>query len=122
MSTTIRQTKSSKVPEMRRIKTIHFVGIGGAGMCGIAEVLLNQGYSITGSDIKASAVTQRLVGLGAKVFVGHRAENVETADVVVYSSAVNPQNPELVAAREAGRPIIPRAEMLAELMRPRLPA
>jgi UDP-N-acetylmuramate--alanine ligase len=117
MSATIKQNKSSNVPEMRRIKTIHFVGIGGAGMCGIAEVLLNQGYLITGSDIKASAVTQRLVGLGATVFIGHRAENVETADVVVYSSAVNPQNPELVEARDAGRPIIPRAEMLAELMR-----
>lgn len=117
MSATIKQNKSSNVPEMRRIKTIHFVGIGGAGMCGIAEVLLNQGYLITGSDIKASAVTQRLVGLGATVFIGHRAENVVTADVVVYSSAVNRQNPELAAAREAGRPIIPRAEMLAELMR-----
>ena len=105
------------VPEMRRIKTIHFVGIGGAGMCGIAEVLLNQGYRITGSDLKATGVTQRLADLGAQVFIGHRAENVTAADVVVYSSAVNPANPELSAAREAGRPIIPRAEMLAELMR-----
>ena len=111
------QKKSNSVPEMRRIKTIHFVGIGGAGMCGIAEVLLNQGYAVTGSDIKASAVTQRLVNLGAQVFIGHRTENVEKADVVVYSSAVNQENPELVAARESGRPIIPRAEMLAELMR-----
>jgi UDP-N-acetylmuramate--alanine ligase len=105
------------VPEMRRIKTIHFVGIGGAGMCGIAEVLLNQGYRITGSDLKVSGVTARLESLGATVFIGHRAPNVAAADVVVYSSAVNPANPELSAAREAGRPIIPRAEMLAELMR-----
>lgn len=117
MSTMIKQNKSSNVPEMRRIKTIHFVGIGGAGMCGIAEVLLNQGYTITGSDIKESAVTKRLVSLGATVFIGHREENVVSADVVVYSSAVNAANPELSAARAAGRPIIPRAEMLAELMR-----
>ena len=113
----VNKSKHSPVPEMRRITTIHFVGIGGAGMCGIAEVLLNQGYAITGSDIRASAVTQRLVDLGAQVFIGHRAENVVSADVVVYSSAVKPENPELSAAREAGRPIIPRAEMLAELMR-----
>ncbi|MCB1664211.1 MAG: UDP-N-acetylmuramate--L-alanine ligase [Pseudomonadales bacterium] len=113
----VNKSKHSPVPEMRRINTIHFVGIGGAGMCGIAEVLLNQGYAITGSDIRASAVTQRLVDLGAQVFIGHRAENVVSADVVVYSSAVKPENPELSAAREAGRPIIPRAEMLAELMR-----
>ena len=109
--------RQHSVPEMRRIKTIHFVGIGGAGMCGIAEVLLNQGYRITGSDLKASGVTARLEGLGATVYIGHRAENVATADVVVYSSAVNPANPELSAARAAGRPIIARAEMLAELMR-----
>ncbi|MCB1649050.1 MAG: UDP-N-acetylmuramate--L-alanine ligase [Gammaproteobacteria bacterium] len=117
MTAQVNKLKHSPVPEMRRIKTIHFVGIGGAGMCGIAEVLLNQGYAITGSDIRASAVTRRLVDLGAQVFIGHRAENVVHADVVVYSSAVNPENPELSAAREAGRPIIPRAEMLAELMR-----
>ncbi len=117
MTMTRKQNKANPVPEMRRIKTIHFVGIGGAGMCGIAEVLLNQGYAVTGSDIRQSPVTQRLVNLGAQVFIGHRTENVESADVVVYSSAVNSENPELVAAREAGRPIIPRAEMLAELMR-----
>jgi UDP-N-acetylmuramate--alanine ligase len=72
-----------QVPEMRRIKTIHFVGIGGAGMCGIAEVLLNQGYRITGSDIKATSVTERLEGMGARVFIGHQASNIESADVVV---------------------------------------
>ncbi|MDX1491231.1 MAG: UDP-N-acetylmuramate--L-alanine ligase [Pseudohongiellaceae bacterium] len=102
---------------MRRIETIHFIGIGGAGMCGIAEVLLNQGYRVTGSDIRDSAVTARLVNLGAQVFIGHAAANVENADVVVYSSAVRQDNPEMVASREIGRPIIPRAEMLAELMR-----
>ena len=117
MTTNAKTHRLHTVPEMRRIKTIHFVGIGGAGMCGIAEVLLNQGYRITGSDLKATGVTQRLANLGAQVFIGHQAENVSAADVVVYSSAVNPANPELSAAREAGRPIIPRAEMLAELMR-----
>lgn len=106
-----------QVPEMRRIKTIHFVGIGGAGMCGIAEVLLNQGYTISGSDIKASAVTDRLEKMGARVFIGHRAENISAADVVVYSSAVSAGNPELSQAKMDGKPTIPRAEMLGELMR-----
>lgn len=106
-----------QVPGMRRIRTIHFVGIGGAGMCGIAEVLLNQGYVITGSDLRSSAVTERLAALGVHVFIGHEPANVETADVVVYSSAVKADNPELTAAREAGKPAIPRAEMLSELMR-----
>jgi UDP-N-acetylmuramate--alanine ligase len=106
-----------EVPEMRRIRSIHFVGIGGVGMCGIAEVLLNQGYAVTGSDIRPSATTQRLESLGAEVFIGHAAEHVERADVVVTSTAVNEQNPEVVAARERRVPVIPRAEMLAELMR-----
>lgn len=105
------------IPEMRRINTIHFVGIGGAGMCGIAEVLLNQGYAITGSDIKESANTRRLVSMGAQVFVGHDAKNVKQADVVVYSSAIDRANPELKAAISASKPLIARAEMLAELMR-----
>lgn len=109
--------KVHSVPEMRRIRRIHFVGIGGAGMCGIAEVLLNQGYEISGSDLKTSETTQRLVSMGAKVFVGHRAENVSGVDVLVSSSAVNPQNPEVVAAREARIPVVRRAEMLGELMR-----
>jgi UDP-N-acetylmuramate--alanine ligase len=86
-------------------------------MCGIAEVLLNQGYAVTGSDIRPSATTQRLESLGAEVFIGHAAEHVERADVVVTSTAVNEQNPEVVAARERRVPVIPRAEMLAELMR-----
>lgn len=105
------------VPEMRRIKTIHFVGIGGAGMCGIAEVLLNMGYQISGSDIRASAVTQRLKEKGASIFIGHQESNVTGANVVVCSSAVNEENPEVIAARAFRIPVVPRAEMLAELMR-----
>lgn len=96
---------------------IHFVGIGGAGMCGIAEVLANQGYSISGSDLKETAVTTRLRSLGMTIYLGHDAGNVKSADVVVYSSAVKDSNPELKAARKAGKPIIARAQMLAELMR-----
>ncbi len=106
-----------QIPEMRRIRTIHFVGIGGAGMCGIAEVLLNQGYKITGSDMRGSANTERLARLGAEVYIGHQASNVARADVVVYSSAVTDKNPEMRAARKQGKPIIARAEMLSELMR-----
>lgn len=105
------------VPEMRRIRRIHFVGIGGSGMSGIAEVLLNQGYQISGSDLKEGATTRRLVSMGATVFIGHQRRNIEDADVIVVSSAVNEQNPEVVAAREARIPVVPRAEMLAELMR-----
>lgn len=111
------QSRYYKVPEMRRIKSIHFVGIGGVGMCGIAEVLLNQGYAISGSDLRASAATDRLEKMGATIFFGHAGEHVASADVVVYSSAVAKDNPELVAAKQAGKPIIPRAEMLSELMR-----
>ena len=106
-----------QIPEMRRIKYIHFVGIGGAGMSGIAEVLLNQGYCISGSDVKNSAATARLSNMGARVFIGHTASNVASVDVVVNSSAINEQNPEIIAAREARIPVVRRAEMLAELMR-----
>jgi UDP-N-acetylmuramate--alanine ligase len=105
------------VPEMRRIKRIHFVGIGGSGMCGIAEVLLNLGYRVTGSDLKGSAVTRRLEALGATVFVGHAETNVRGADVVVSSSAVRESNPEIIGARAGRIPVVRRAEMLAELMR-----
>lgn len=105
------------VPEMRRIRKIHFVGIGGSGMCGIAEVLLNQGYKISGSDIRASAVTERLEQLGIEVFIGHQAENITNADVVVTSTAVAGNNPEVVEAESRRLPIVPRAQMLAELMR-----
>lgn len=105
------------VPEMRRVKSIHFVGIGGAGMSGIAEVLLNEGYQITGSDLSENPVTERLTSKGATVFFGHQASNVESASVVVVSTAINEENPELVAARELRIPVVRRAEMLAELMR-----
>ena len=102
---------------MRRIGTIHFVGIGGSGMSGIAEVLLNLGYKVTGSDLKASAVTARLEELGARIAIGHRAENADGADVVVTSTAVAPGNPEVDAALARRVPVVPRAEMLGELMR-----
>jgi UDP-N-acetylmuramate--alanine ligase len=102
---------------MRRIHRIHFVGIGGSGMSGIAEVLLNLGYEVQGSDLRANPVTERLVRLGARVLIGHRAENVGTADVVVTSSAVSTSNPEVARALERRIPVVPRAEMLGELMR-----
>jgi UDP-N-acetylmuramate--alanine ligase len=100
-----------------RIEHIHFVGIGGSGMSGIAEVLLNLGYRISGSDLSQSAVTQRLADLGAMISVGHQAENVRGADAIVTSTAVANNNPEVIAAREARIPVVPRAVMLAELMR-----
>ena len=99
------------------IKWIHFVGIGGTGMCGIAEVLFNLGYIVSGSDIKESAVTQRLVDLGVKVEIGHKRENIKQADVVVVSSAIDRSNAEVDEAYINRIPVIPRAEMLAELMR-----
>ncbi|MGH9325946.1 MAG: UDP-N-acetylmuramate--L-alanine ligase [Terriglobia bacterium] len=100
-----------------KIRKIHFVGIGGIGMSGIAELLLNLGFAISGSDLKETPVTARLRSLGARIFAGHHAENVEGAQVVVVSSAVPAQNPEIVEARRTEIPVIPRAEMLAELMR-----
>ena len=109
--------KKDNLPAMRRINTIHFIGIGGAGMGGIAEVLLHLGYSITGSDINRGAMTERLSAAGATVFIGHREENVENADVVVVSSAIDDSNPEITCAKEKHIPIVRRAEMLAELMR-----
>ncbi len=101
----------------RRVKRIHFVGIGGIGMSGIAEVLLNLGYRVGGSDLAESETTQRLRKAGAEIVIGHRKENLRDADVVVTSSAVRPDNPEVAAAHERAIPVIPRAEMLAELMR-----
>ena len=109
--------ENSTRPAMRRIDTIHFVGIGGAGMGGIAEVLAFEGYRITGSDIAHSAMTERLIKVGAEVFIGHDENNVKDASVVVVSSAINEQNPEIKAAKAARIPIVRRAEMLAELMR-----
>ncbi|CCN35585.1 UDP-N-acetylmuramate--L-alanine ligase [Vibrio nigripulchritudo SO65] len=105
------------VPEMRRVKSIHFVGIGGAGMSGIAEVLLNEGYHISGSDLAENPVTERLSSKGATIYFGHDASNVEKASVVVVSTAISQENPELVAAKERRIPVVRRAEMLAELMR-----
>ncbi len=101
----------------KKIRHIHFVGIGGIGMSGIAEVLVNLGYRVSGSDLKASSISERLSGLGARVHYGHRLENVAGADVVVTSTAVDKSNPEVVAAVQAGIPVIRRAEMLAELAR-----
>jgi UDP-N-acetylmuramate--alanine ligase len=100
-----------------RSQRVHFVGIGGIGMSGIAEILLTLGHRVSGSDLKASAITRRLAGLGAVIFEGHAAENVQDADVVVTTSALSSQNPEVAAARARGIPVIQRAEMLAELMR-----
>jgi len=100
-----------------KVRNVHFVGIGGAGMSGIAEVLLNLGYAVSGSDLSEGNVTRRLAGLGAKVRIGHAAEHVSDADVVVISSAVKADNPEVLAARGRLVPVVPRALMLAELMR-----
>lgn len=111
------QSSVVNVPEMRRVKRIHFVGIGGAGMAGIAEVLVNQGYQISGSDIAENANTTRLSELGACIKIGHSAEHVHTASVVVVSTAIKADNPELEAAKALLIPVVRRAEMLAELMR-----
>ena len=100
-----------------KVKNIHFVGIGGAGMSGIAEVLINLGFKVSGSDLAKNATTKRLTDFGATVYQGHATENLNAADVVVVSSAVNEQNPEIIAARAKNIPVVPRALMLAELMR-----
>lgn len=107
----------SQTIAMARIKRIHFIGVGGAGMGGIAEVLLNQGYIITGSDLSDNAVTRRLTKLGAHIFRGHNAENILSADVVVKSTAIADDNVEIIAAQQARIPVVPRANMLGELMR-----
>jgi len=103
--------------EMGFVRRIHFVGIGGVGMNGIAKVLLNLGYEVSGSDIRKNAATQKLEDSGAKIFIGHDGSNIEGADAVVVSTAINPENPELLAANEKLIPVVRRAEMLAELMR-----
>lgn len=100
-----------------KVKHVHFIGIGGSGMSGIAEVLLNLDFEVSGSDLASNAVTKRLVSFGAKIYKGHAKEHLVNADVVVVSSAVNEENPEIIAAREKKIPVIPRALMLAELMR-----
>ena len=104
-------------PLTQKVKNIHLIGIGGAGMNGIAEILLNLGFAITGSDVRSTSVTDHLVSLGARIFIGHSPDNVTSCDVVVYSSAVKENNPEIQAARERKIPVIKRPEMLAELMR-----
>lgn len=104
-------------PSMGRVERIHFVGIGGSGMCGIAEVLLNEGYQISGSDLNETAVTQRLAGLGATIYQGHEADHIAQVDVVVQSTAISDDNPEIHAALALHIPVVKRAEMLAELMR-----
>ena len=109
--------KANDVPQMGRIRHIHFVGIGGSGMGGIAEVILNLGYEVSGSDLGTNNVTKRLQELGARVTQGHAEENIQDSDVVVISSAVKSDNPEVQAAKRMRIPVIPRAEMLAELMR-----
>jgi UDP-N-acetylmuramate--alanine ligase len=108
---------NERADQMRRINTIHFVGIGGTGMCGIAEVLLNLGYSVQGSDLKENTMTRRLAQLGARVALGHAAHNIRGADVVVVSSAIAADNPEVRAALAERIPVVKRAEMLGELMR-----
>jgi len=113
----MRNERNYFLPEMRRMRRIHFVGIGGSGMSGIAEVLINQGYEISGSDLVENSNTLRLAKLGASLQSGHAEENVIKADVVVISSAVAVDNPEVIGARKLRIPVIPRAEMLAELMR-----
>ena len=106
---------ATKLPT--QLGPIHFVGIGGIGMSGIAEVLLNHGYSVQGSDLRPSKITDRLADMGARISFPQMAENLEDAEVVVISSAIKPGNPELDSARARGLPVVRRAEMLAELMR-----
>ncbi|MEW6348213.1 MAG: UDP-N-acetylmuramate--L-alanine ligase [Thermodesulfobacteriota bacterium] len=101
----------------RRVRCVHFVGIGGVGMSSIAEILLKLGFCVSGSDLKESETTRRLTGLGAKIWTGHSARQIRDAEVVVFSSAVRPDNPEVIEAHQRRIPVIPRAEMLAELMR-----
>ncbi len=117
MNTAQHPTRVSQPQGMGRVRRVHFVGIGGAGMSGIAEVLHTLGYTVSGSDMRASAVTRRLAARGIHISIGHLAEQVESSDAVVVSTAIVSDNPELVAARNLRIPIVPRAEMLAELMR-----
>ncbi len=105
------------ISKMRRIHAVHFIGIGGSGMSGIAEVMLSLGYHVQGSDLKANKQTRRLESLGARIFIGHAADHIRDADAVVVSSAVDDANPEVMAARARRMPVVARAEMLAELMR-----
>jgi len=117
MTLHLHPTAAAQPQGMGRVRCVHFVGIGGAGMSGIAEVLHNLGYAVSGTDMRESSVTRRLVDMGVRVFIGHDAAHVANCDVVVISTAIPADNPEVVAARERRIPVVPRAEMLAELMR-----
>jgi UDP-N-acetylmuramate--alanine ligase len=117
MSPAMHPTAMAQPQGMGRVRRVHFVGIGGAGMSGIAEVMHNLGYQVSGADLRENAVTRRLRDMGVKVSIGHDAANVADCDVVVVSTAIAAENPELIAAREQRIPVVPRAEMLAELMR-----
>ena len=111
------EKKNQNWQAMRRIRRIHFVGVGGVGMGGIAEVLLNMGYQVSGSDLRENNITRRLVDLGAKIIIGHDKKHIKAVDVIVTSTAIQNDNPEVVAAHEHRLPVVPRAEMLAEIMR-----
>jgi UDP-N-acetylmuramate--alanine ligase len=117
MNVATRPERRLQPQRMGRVQHVHFIGIGGAGMSGIAEVLHNLGYRVSGSDLRENAVTRRLAAMGVRVDIGHAAENVAACDAVVVSTAIDKDNPELVAARNSRIPVVPRAEMLAELMR-----
>jgi UDP-N-acetylmuramate--alanine ligase len=117
MNKSDRKQRRLAADAMGRIRQLHFIGIGGAGMNGIAQVMLNLGYQISGSDLRANAATEKLALQGARIHVGHESANIEGADAVIISSAVKQDNPEVLAAREQRIPVVPRAEMLAELMR-----
>jgi len=117
MTVRMHPTAAAQPQGMGRVRRVHFVGIGGAGMSGIAEVLHNLGYAVSGSDMRENAVTRRLAAMGVRVFIGHQAIHIAACDVVVVSTAIPADNPEILAAREHRIPVVPRAEMLAELMR-----
>lgn len=106
-----------KLFDSEKIKNIHFIGIGGVSMSGLAELLLNYGYTISGSDVAASYTTEKLIKVGIKVNIGHRAENIKSPDLVVYTAAINEANPELIKARETGCLVIDRATLLGEIMK-----
>jgi len=117
MTVRVHPTAAAQPQGMGRVRRVHFVGVGGAGMGGIAEVLHNLGYAVSGSDMRENAVTRRLAAMGVRIFIGHEAIHVAACDVVVASTAIPADNPEILAAREHRIPVVPRAEMLAELMR-----
>ena len=112
-----KKDKTPVIPEMGRVKRVHFVGVGGAGMSGIAEVLFEQGYAISGSDLVETDTTRRLEKIGIRIFYFHDKRAIVGADVLVVSSAIEADNPELIAATESQIPVVPRAEMLGEFMR-----